>query len=69
VDHLAVGATIRIRLQRAMNCIKDFCEERSLKINTAETKKAVFKKEGKLSRDEKWWFGGEEIEVVKEINT
>jgi hypothetical protein len=27
----------------------------------------VFKKEGKLSRDEKWRLVGEEIEVVKEI--
>jgi hypothetical protein len=27
----------------------------------------VFKKGGKLNRDEKWQLGGEEIEVVKEI--
>jgi hypothetical protein len=27
----------------------------------------VFKKGGKLSRDEKWRLRGEEIEVVKEI--
>jgi hypothetical protein len=27
----------------------------------------VFKKGGKLSRDEKWSLGGEEIEIVKEI--
>jgi hypothetical protein len=27
----------------------------------------VFEKGGKPSRDEKWWLGGEEIEVVKEI--
>jgi hypothetical protein len=27
----------------------------------------VFKKGGKLSRDEKWRLGGEEIEIVKEI--
>jgi hypothetical protein len=27
----------------------------------------VFKKRGKLSRDEKWRLGGEEIEIVKEI--
>jgi hypothetical protein len=27
----------------------------------------VFKKGGKLSRDEKWRLGGEKIETVKEI--
>jgi hypothetical protein len=26
-DNLAVGATTKIGLQRAINCIKDFCEE------------------------------------------
>jgi hypothetical protein len=31
VDDLAVGATTRIGLQRAINCAKDFCEEWGLK--------------------------------------
>jgi hypothetical protein len=52
-DDLAVGATTIIGLQRAINCIKDFCEEWSLKINVTKTKIVVFKKGGKLSRDEK----------------
>jgi hypothetical protein len=62
-----MGATTIIQLQRAINCTKDFCEEWSLKINAAKTKIVVFKKGGKPSRDEKWQFGGEEIEVAKEI--
>jgi hypothetical protein len=41
-DYLAVGATTRIGLQRAINRMKDFCEERSLKINVAKTKTVVF---------------------------
>jgi hypothetical protein len=60
-DDLAVGATTIIGLQRAINSIKDFCEEWSLKINVSKTKIVVFKKGGKLSRDEEWWLGGEEI--------
>jgi hypothetical protein len=64
-DDLAVGATTIIGLQRAISCTKDFCEEWSLKINVTKTKIVVFKKGGKLSRDEKWRLG-EEIEVVKE---
>jgi hypothetical protein len=55
---LAVEATTITGLQRAINCIKDFCEEWSLKINVARTKIVVFKKGGKPSRDEKWQLGG-----------
>jgi hypothetical protein len=50
-----------LRLQRAINCIQDFCDEWSLKINVAKTKIAMFETGGKLSRDEKWSLGGEEI--------
>jgi hypothetical protein len=60
-DDLAVGATTIIGLQRAINCIKDFFEECCLKINVTKTKTRVFKKGGKLSRDEKWRLGGDEI--------
>jgi hypothetical protein len=60
-DDVAVGATTTIGLQRAINCIKDYCDEWSLKINVTKTKIVVFKKGGKLSRDEKWSLGGEEI--------
>jgi hypothetical protein len=56
-DDLAVGATTIIGLQRVINCIKDFCEERNLKINVAKTKIAVFKKGGNPSRDDKWRLG------------
>jgi hypothetical protein len=47
-DDLAVGATTIIGLQRAISCIKDFCEEWSLKINVTKIKIVVFKKGGKL---------------------
>jgi hypothetical protein len=67
VGDLAVGATTGIGLQRAINCVKDFCEKWGLKINVDKTKTAVFKKGGKLSRDEKWWLDGKETEIVKEM--
>jgi hypothetical protein len=65
-DNLAVGATT-IGLQRAISCIKDYSDEWSLQINVTKTKIVVFKKGGKLSRDEKWRLGGEEIEIVNKI--
>jgi hypothetical protein len=53
-DDLAVGATTIIGLQRAINCIKDFCDEWSLKINVAETKIVMFETGGKLSTAKSW---------------
>jgi hypothetical protein len=38
-----------------------------LKINIGKTNIVVFKKGGKLSRDDKWWLDGEGVEIVKEI--
>jgi hypothetical protein len=54
-------------MQRAINNIKEYCEERKLKIITNKTKIVVFKKGGKLSKYENWILGGEEIEVTNEI--
>jgi hypothetical protein len=66
-DDLAVGATTTIGLQRAINCIKDYCDKWSVKINVTNTKILMSEKGGKLSRDEKWSLGGDEIEIVREI--
>jgi hypothetical protein len=65
-DDLAFGTTTGIGMQRAINSIKEYCEECKLKINTNKTK-IVFKKGGKLSKYENWKMGGEEIEVANEI--
>jgi hypothetical protein len=51
-DDLAVGATTTIGLKRSINYVKDFCKEWGLKTNVDQTKTVLFKKGGKLSRDE-----------------
>jgi hypothetical protein len=66
-DDLAVGTTTSIGKQRAINNIKEYCEEWKLKINTNKTKIVVFKKGGKLSKYENCKLGGEETEVANEI--
>jgi hypothetical protein len=43
-DDLAVGTATSIGMQRAINSIKEYCEEWKLKINTSKTKIVVFKK-------------------------
>jgi hypothetical protein len=65
-DDLAVRITTSIGMQRAINSIKEYCEEWNLKINTNKTKIVLFKKGGKLSKYENWKMGGEEIEVANE---
>jgi hypothetical protein len=45
-DDLAVGATTIIGLQMAIDCIKDSCERRSLKINVTKKKIVVLRREG-----------------------
>jgi hypothetical protein len=68
VGDLAVGTTTITRLQRVVSCLKDFCDEWNPKINACEVKIVGFKKGGKLSRAEKWWWGDREmIEVEKGI--
>jgi hypothetical protein len=37
-DDLAVGTTISIGMQRAINSIKEYCEEWELRINISKTK-------------------------------
>jgi hypothetical protein len=51
-DDLAVGTTTSIGIQRAINSIKEYCEEWKLKINNSKTKTLVFKKGGKLGKYE-----------------
>jgi hypothetical protein len=49
-DDLAVRTTTSMRMQRAINSIKKYCEEWKLKININKTKIVVFKKEEKIKQ-------------------
>jgi hypothetical protein len=48
-DDLAIWTT-SIGMQRAVNSIKEYCEQWKLKINTNKTKIEVFMRGGKLSK-------------------
>jgi hypothetical protein len=47
-------------LQEGINCVQEFCKEWKLMVNIEKTKIAVFKKSGKLSKNEKYRLGTEE---------
>jgi hypothetical protein len=54
-DDLAVRTTTNTGMQRAINSIKEYCEEWKLKINNNNNNKiVVFKKGRKLSKYENW---------------
>jgi hypothetical protein len=55
MDDLAEAAT-GIGVQRAIKCVKDFCDGCGLKLNVDKTNIVVFKKKGKLNRNEKGWM-------------
>ena len=63
-DDLAVISTSVSGLQRLMNGVKNFCEDWGLKVNIKKTKVTVFKGGPKLKNNEKWWFSGQNVEVV-----
>lgn len=51
VDDLAADTVTTIGMQRAVNCIMEFCTEKKLQINVEMTKIAGFKEGGKLSKN------------------
>jgi hypothetical protein len=63
-DDLAAGTTTSIGMLRAINSIKEYCEEWKLKTNTSKTKIVIFKK-GENYENMK--IGGEEIDIANEI--
>jgi hypothetical protein len=63
-DDLATGAITIMGLQRAINCIQEFCKWK-LKINVKMIKTVVFTKRGELNKNEKW---RQETEGIEEIN-
>jgi hypothetical protein len=52
------------RLQAVINVLEFFCCKWGLKINMSKTKVIVFRRGGIIKANEKWYFNGNEIEVV-----
>jgi hypothetical protein len=48
-------------------CIYEFCKEWKVKINAEKRETVVFQMGGKLSKNEKWGLGTEEVEVTYKI--
>lgn len=55
-------------LQSSLSNLESYCLKWNLKVNVDKTKIVVFQKGGNLSRNEKWTYFGEEIEIVNSFN-
>jgi hypothetical protein len=63
-DDLAIGSFTVIGLQRRIDQIVKYCGDWNLKYNLKKTKILVFKKGGKLKKNEKWFMYDLLIDVV-----
>lgn len=64
-DDIVLLADSAEKLQRMINRLEKYCLLWKLIINLEKSKIMVFRNGGKLARNERWRFAGEEIEVVK----
>jgi hypothetical protein len=66
-DDLSIWAFTVSGMQKAIDQIVKYCEDWSVKCNLNTTKIIVFKKGGRLKKNETWTTHGNNIEVVNEI--
>ena len=55
-------------LQLSLNNLESYCNKWALTVNIDKTKIVVFKKGGNLSRQEKWTYAGETVEIINSLN-
>ena len=63
-DDIALISDTIVGLQRHLNLLREYCVKKKIVVNIIKTKIVVFKKDGTLSRHEKWYYDGNLLEVV-----
>ena len=67
-DDVALLATTPYGLQNQLNSLKACCDRLHMEVNRDKTKVMVFRKGGSLSKHEKLYYDGIEMEVVNKYN-
>jgi hypothetical protein len=67
-DDLALAADTVASLQKLLNLVKDFCDEKNVKVNAVKSKVMVFQNGGKLAKGKKWFFDNQILEVVSNFS-
>jgi len=65
-DDIAMCSDSPGRLQKMLNVLEQFCKKWGLIVNLTKTKILVFRRGGIVKNTEKWFYGGEKVECVKE---
>ena len=63
-DDIVLFSTTPEGSQAQLNLLKECCDKLKLSVNKEKTFVLVFRKGGYLSRREKWFYKGNQIEVV-----
>ena len=63
-DDIVILADDKKILQKMIDRLENYCSSWSMVVNLEKSKIMVFRKGGRLSNDEKWYFCGNEIEIV-----
>jgi len=63
-DDIAEGGLTVGKLQEMINVTEEFCDKWGMELNLSKTKIMIFKKGGVRKSIEKWFYKGQEIEVV-----
>ena len=67
-DDVALLPTIPCGLQNQLKYLKACCDRLQMEVNRDKTKVMVFRKGGFLSKHEKWYCDGSEMEVVNKYH-
>ena len=65
---VALLATTPCGLQNQLDSLKACCDRLKMEVNKDKTKVMVFRKGGHLSKHEKWYYDGAEMEVVNKYS-
>ena len=68
VDDSTLISTNREGLQDSLDCLYDYCTKWGLFVNVDKTKVVIFRKVGVLSRNDFWFYGDTNLEIVDVIN-
>ena len=65
---LLLYAESRLDLQNSLDSVHDYCQRWKLCVNILKTKMVVFRKGGRLSIDDIWFYGDSILEVVEHFS-
>jgi hypothetical protein len=66
-DDLVLISQTPLGLQRQLNRLERYCEKWGLEVNKTKTEVMVFRRGGKLSSHEQWYYAGEKLKVSSEF--